>query len=121
MGVHQIGETRITHGFRTVKLWELDPEPVLADGDPGLLPWALLMRLGREEAHRLGARIAKTREERCIARFLTLGALRYDRAELEQMLGGYPYGTGRSTCGRFEPGAGLRSARGGGRYCKGPG
>jgi hypothetical protein len=83
-----IGDTVTTHPFRTVRLWELDPEPVLAAGDPGLFPWAILMRLGREQAARLGAQIARTGNERWVARFLTLGSLRYDRDELEQMLGG---------------------------------
>ncbi len=87
-GEHAIGKTRILHEFRTVRLWELDPAPVLTAGDPGLLPWALLMNLGREEAARLGAEIARTGSERWIARFLTLGALRYPREELMQMLGG---------------------------------
>lgn len=87
-GEFVIGDTVTTHPFRTVRLWELDPEPVLAAGDPGLLPWAVLMRLGRNEAARLGEQIARTGNERWVARFLTLGSLRYHRSELEQMLGG---------------------------------
>ena len=87
-GEYAIGETRTTHPFRTVRLPELDPDPVLGCGDPGLLPWALLLRLGKEEAQRLGEQIGSTGNEQWIARFLTLGSLRYDREELNQMLGG---------------------------------
>ena len=92
LGVEEIGYTKITHEFQTARLWELDPEPVLSAGKPGLLPWALLMRLGREEAYRLGAKVAETRNEQSIANFLTLGAVRYHRSELEQMLGGKKMG-----------------------------
>jgi len=95
-GAHSIGETSITHAFHTVRLWELDPEPVLSEGGPGLLPWALLTRLGREDAWRVGAQVAATGEERLIARFLMLGSLRYDRSELEQMLGGIRVGLGEA-------------------------
>ena len=56
-GEFGIGETRLRHPFRTVRLWDLDPEPVLTSGDPALLPWALLMKLGRDEAVRLGAQV----------------------------------------------------------------
>ena len=46
------------------------------------------MRLGREEAHRLGEEVGKSGNVQWMARFLTLGSLRYDREELKQMLGG---------------------------------
>ena len=88
VGEHAIGETRLSHPFRTVRLWELDPEPLLSSGDPGLWPWALVMRLGREKAELLGAAVGKTGNEQWIARFLILGSMRYDRDELNQMLGG---------------------------------
>ena len=88
VGEFGVGETKVRHPFRTVRLWELDPTPVLSAGDPGLLPWALLMRLGREEAQRLGAEVGKSGNVQWMARFLTLGSLRYDREELKQMLGG---------------------------------
>ena len=91
-GEYAIGETRTVHPFRTVRLWELDPEPVLTAGNPGLLPWALLMRLGRDEAVRLGSELGRTGNEQWVARFLTLGSLRYDRKELEKMLGGQKMG-----------------------------
>ncbi len=88
VGEFTIGETVIRHPFRTVRLWELDPAPVLDSGDPGLLPWALLMKLGREEAARLGAEVGASGNEQWIARFLTLGSLRYHREELQEMLAG---------------------------------
>jgi hypothetical protein len=82
-----IGETRITHPFRTLRLWEMDPEPLLTAQDPGWRPWALLMNASPEQAETLGAEIAASRNEEWIARFLLLGSVRYDRTELEEMLG----------------------------------
>ena len=88
VGEYVIGETKVSHQFRTVRLWELDPTPVLSSGDPGLLPWALLMKLGQEGAGCVGAEIGKTGNEQWMARFLTLGSLRYPREELQRMMGG---------------------------------
>ncbi len=88
VGEYSIGETTLRHPFRTVRLWELDPEPVLATEDPALFPWALLMRLGREQAEQLGAQVGRSGNEQWIARFLTLGGLRYPRVDLERMIGG---------------------------------
>ena len=56
-GEVRMGATRTIHEFRTVRLWEQDPGPVLAVGDPNTLPWALLMDLGREDAVRIGRRV----------------------------------------------------------------
>jgi hypothetical protein len=89
-GSRRNGDTFTRHKFRTVKLWELDPGPVLATEDPSLLPWALVMRLGRDEAYRVGAKVSASREERWISRFLTLGTVRYDMTEVEEMFGGVP-------------------------------
>ncbi len=88
VGEFAVEETRLRHPFRTVRLWELDPQPLLESGDNALLPWALLMRFGREEAERLGAEIGRSGNEQGITRFLTLGSLRYPRKELERMIGG---------------------------------
>ena len=88
LGEYTIGGTKLTHAFRTVRLWELDPEPLLEEGNPGLLPWALLMKLSHDEAFRLGAIVSKSGNEQWISRFLTLGSLRYHREELQRMLGG---------------------------------
>ena len=93
-GEFAIGETKLSHPFETVRLWELDPGPVLSSGDPALLPWALVMKLGREEAEKIGAQIGRSGNEQWMARFLTLGSMRYDRGELEQMLGGAGGGPG---------------------------
>ncbi len=86
VGEYVVGDTRMIHPFTTVRLWELDPEPVLSSGDPGLLPWALLMRFGREQAETLAKKVSASGNEQWIARFLTLGSLRYHRHELERML-----------------------------------
>ena len=87
-----IGSTKVIHGFRTVKLWEQDPEPVLALGNPALLAWAALMRLGREAAAELAKSVRATGNDLWVARFLTMGSLRYDRREVEEMLGGLRMG-----------------------------
>ena len=87
-GEYAIGGTVLRHPFETVRLWELDPGPVLESGDPMLLPWALLMRIKPEVVARLGLRIGASGNEQAIVRFLTLGSLRYDRRRLKQMMGG---------------------------------
>ena len=69
-----IGPTRVTHEFRAVKMWELDPEPVLNAQDPGILPWAMLMQLSRAQAEKLGAEAGRTGNEEWIGRFLVLVA-----------------------------------------------
>ena len=50
------------------------------------MPWALLMKLGRDEAERLGAQIGRSGNERWMARFLTMGSLR-SRAQEEEVPG----------------------------------
>ena len=87
-GEYVIGGTKLIHPFETVRLWELDPAPLLAWGDQKWLAWALLMRLDPEEMVRIGARIRRTGDEELIAQFLTLGNLRYPREVLESVVGG---------------------------------
>ncbi|WP_208346609.1 Rpn family recombination-promoting nuclease/putative transposase, partial [Aetokthonos hydrillicola] len=85
-GEDSIGSLRVIYPFQTVRLWELDPAPLLED--PALMPWVLLTRSGREEAQQVARRIVESKKEAIVSEFLTLGRLRYDRGDLEAMLGG---------------------------------
>lgn len=80
--------TRIQHGFDTVRMWELDPRPILDSGDLRFLAWAVVMASTEEQVLSVAGRIRESRDEEAAARFLTLGSLRYDREVLERMLGG---------------------------------
>jgi hypothetical protein len=87
VGDFAIGETRTTHPFRTVRLWETDPGPLLEVDDWRLLPWSVLMKSSDEDVRRVAWVLARQGDEESIGRFLTLGSIRYDRNRLEEMLG----------------------------------
>ncbi len=91
-GVYQIFETRTIHPFRTVRMWELDPAKVIATNDLRLFPWALLMRSSDEQVRWIAEQLGARGDEESLGRFLWLGSLRYDREELESMLGGMGMG-----------------------------
>ena len=76
------GETRMSHPYQVVLIWEVDPAPILAAGDFRLLPWAVLMKSTDEEVRRIGAVLGQSGDEEAISRFLTLGSIRYDRTNL---------------------------------------
>lgn len=40
----EVEGTRLTHPFRVVRSWELDPGPVLRSGLPGVMAWAVALR-----------------------------------------------------------------------------
>ena len=88
----QIGRTRLTHPFQVVRLWEIDPGLVLESNDLRLFPWVLLMKSTDEQVRRIGEILSRDGDEEMIARFLTLGSVRYDRKELEEMMGVPRYG-----------------------------
>ena len=54
VGHYRIGATHTLHRYKVVRLWELDPSPVLETGNARLLPWALLMK--SDDAQMMGAR-----------------------------------------------------------------
>ncbi len=91
-GVYQIGDTRTIHPFRTVRLWELDPSKVLATNDLRLFPWAVLMGSSDEQVRWIAEQLGSRGDEEAMGRFLWLGSLRYDREEIESMLGGMRMG-----------------------------
>lgn len=87
-GEYAIGLTRTVHPFQVVRLWEIDPAPVLETENPRLLPWALLMKSTDEQVRRIASIVAEQDDDEAVGRFLILGAVRYDRNALEEMLGG---------------------------------
>jgi hypothetical protein len=80
------------HPFRTVRIWELDPTPVLESNNPRLFPWAVVMKSSEVEVREIGAAVESLKDEVTLARFLTLGSIRYDRNRLEDFVGGLRMG-----------------------------
>src|ERR1017187_780632 len=96
VGEYNIGATRTTNPFKVVRLWELDPAPVLETENPRLLPWALLMKSTDEQVREIASIIARQDDDEAVGRFLVLGSVRYDRYALEEMLGGRTMGLARA-------------------------
>ena len=88
VGRYDIGVTHTTHPFKVVRLWEIDPTPVLETNDPKLLPWALLMKSTDEQVRKIASILGRQENDEAVGRFLTLGYIRYDRDALNEMLGG---------------------------------
>jgi predicted transposase YdaD len=92
VGDYAIGRTHTIHPFRVVRLWEVDPGPLLEVDDWRLLPWSVLMDSSDEDVRRVARILGREGDEESIGRFLTLGSIRYDRNRLEEMLGGSKMG-----------------------------
>jgi hypothetical protein len=75
------------HPFRVARLWKMDPAPVLETGEWRMLPWSVLMKSSDVEVRKVASVLGREGDEESIARFLTLGGFRYDRGQLEGMLG----------------------------------
>ena len=73
VGHYDIGVTHTTHPFKVVRLWEIDPTPVLETNDPKLLPWALLMKSTDEQVRKIASILAGQEDDEAVGRFLTLG------------------------------------------------
>lgn len=71
-----------------VQAWEVDPAAVLETGDPKMLPWAILMNSSDAQVRQIAVVLREQGDDESIARFLTLGSIRYDRNQLEAMLEG---------------------------------
>jgi predicted transposase YdaD len=91
-GVYELGKTKVTHAFRTVRFWELDPEPILRAKDPRLLPWAVIMKTSDAQVRQIARYLVSHGDEELLGRFLAIGPLRYDKKELEEMTGGTSMG-----------------------------
>jgi hypothetical protein len=87
VGHYDIGGTQTRHPFKVVRLWQVDPTPVLETSDPKLLPWALAMKSTEDQVKQIAAILAQSGDQGAVGRFLTLGSLRYDRGTLIGMLG----------------------------------
>ena len=86
VGEFVVGDTVARHPFRTVRLWKIDPAPILQGGDWRWLPWSVLMKSSDEDVRRVAAVLARQGDDESVGRFLTLGGVRYDRKWLEQKL-----------------------------------
>jgi len=96
VGEYSIGSTYTRHPFTVIRLWEIDPAPVLETGDPKLLPWALLMKSTDSQVREIASIVARQEDEEVVGRFLTLGGVRYNRTLLDEMLGGGKMGLVRA-------------------------
>jgi hypothetical protein len=96
VGHYNIGDTHTTHPFKVLRLWEMDPTPVLETNNPKLLPWALLMKSTDEQVLKIASIVARHEDDEAVGRFLTLGCIRYDRDSLNEMLGGGKMGLVRA-------------------------
>jgi len=73
--------------FRVIRLWEIDPAPVLEWQRPSLWPWVSLMRSSPEILERTARQIASLGDRKTAAEFVVLGGLRYNKNDLAEMLG----------------------------------
>jgi hypothetical protein len=92
VGHYDIGLTHTEHPFKVLRLWEMDPAPVLETNNPKLLPWALLMKSSDEEVRKIASIVGSQDDDEAVGRFLTLGSIRYDRDALNEMVGGRKMG-----------------------------
>jgi predicted transposase YdaD len=96
VGHYSIGDTHTSHPFKVLRLWEIDPTPVLETNDPKLLPWALLMKATQSQVREIASVVSRQEDDEAVGRFLTLGSLRYDRETLNELLGGRKMGLVRA-------------------------
>lgn len=87
LGEYKIGGTRTTHPFQTIKLWEVDPEPILRGSNRRLLPWTVLMRSSDEQVREMAREVMARGESDVIGKLLVLGSARYGRTEMSRLTG----------------------------------
>ncbi|HEV7129478.1 MAG TPA: hypothetical protein VGN32_18735 [Ktedonobacterales bacterium] len=87
------GKEIITHHFDVVRLWELDPAPILTGGLSGLVPIVPLMRGARpEQLPTLAEQVLELPELNALQRgdlvsmLATFGALRFPRIDIWEVL-----------------------------------
>ncbi|MFN7922251.1 MAG: hypothetical protein U0Q16_19260 [Bryobacteraceae bacterium] len=86
-GEYRIFHTVTRHPFQTTRLWELDPAPVMDAGQIRLLPWAAMMKASDEQLQAIARAVRQQGDDETKARFLSAASFRYDRSQLEDLLG----------------------------------
>lgn len=74
--------------YRIIRMWELDASRILAGGDDVLLPVAALMDTTDDQVRQIASRVSGNRE--AAAEFLALAVVRYDKDQIEKILGDNP-------------------------------
>ena len=87
-----IPPTRITHEYRVLRAWQLDPAILYESGNIRLLPWALLMNVSDDEARRIVGVVEREGDEETRARVAVLAVTRYGKRKAESILGGFSMG-----------------------------
>jgi hypothetical protein len=72
-GEYTVGVTTTIHPFRTVRLWEIDPAPVIESNNPRLFPWAVLMQCGDEQVRLLAVAVARFGDEEILGDMIEIG------------------------------------------------
>jgi hypothetical protein len=86
VGCYDVFDTRLRHPFRVMRMWEIDPTPVLATGNIRLFPWVLLMQSTDEQIRQIAAILRQSPDQEAIGRFLMLSGARYDRNSWRALL-----------------------------------
>lgn len=81
------GSLKLSLDYRVIRLWEMDPAPVLRAGRPKLLPWVSLMGGAKDVLIEALRRVRDTQDPGLAAQAVILGGLRYDENALVEMLG----------------------------------
>ncbi|MBI4903303.1 MAG: hypothetical protein HY820_06700 [Acidobacteria bacterium] len=84
-GEYVIGQTRTTHPFEAMKMWEMDPHILLESGDSRLMVWAVLMNSSDEEVRMVFRRAVSSGDEDLISRLFTFAGVRYDENKVERL------------------------------------
>jgi predicted transposase YdaD len=81
-----LGGLRVRAEFQVIRMWELDPKPVIESGRPDLLPWVGLMQSSPAEFLTALHRVGMSGDPKLRAQTVLLGGLRYDKQGIEAVL-----------------------------------
>jgi predicted transposase YdaD len=81
-----LGGLRVRAEFQVIRMWELDPKPVIESGRPDLLPWVGLMQSSPAEFLTALHRVGMSGDPKLRAQIVLLGGLRYDKQGIEAVL-----------------------------------
>ena len=82
-----LGALRIQSTYQVIRMWELDPKPVLDSERPGLLPWVGLMQASAADFLVALHRVEESGDPKLRAQAVLLGGLRYDQEGIRELLG----------------------------------